>query len=153
MHGQTAKPARLARDPATRCVQQIGRRLKLSNDEIDATAWLVRQQDVFLDAASKPWSEVQPLLIMPWAASLLHWSEVRAQIRRLPSASLVWCRERLSWPPAQLDPSPILTGDDLIRGGIQPGPLFTGLLTQLRAKQLDGQFASKEAAWEWLRSL
>lgn len=152
-HAPGTKPTRLTRDPATRLIQQIGRRLKLSNDEIDATAWLVRQQDELVNASAQPWSEVQPLLIMPWAAALLHWSEVRARIQGHSTSSLAWCRERLAWPPEQLDPPPILTGDDLIRGGIKPGPLFTGLLAQLRAKQLDGQFTSKEAAWEWLRSL
>jgi poly(A) polymerase len=150
---QGPKANRIARDPSTRFVQQVGRSLKLSNDEIDATAWLVRQQDVLTDAATKPWSEVQPLLIMPWAKELLQWSDVRARILRAPTASLAWCRERLAWPPEQLDPPPILTGNDLIQGGIKPGPLFTGLLAQLRAKQLDGHFTSKEAAWEWLRSL
>jgi len=149
----SAKPSRIARDPATRCVQQIGRRLKLSNDEIDATAWLVRHQDALYESAAQPWSTVQPLLIMPWASALLHWSDVRAQIRGLSTASLEWCRERLAWPPEQLDPPPILTGDDLIRGGIKPGPHFTGLLAELRAKQLDGQLTTKDAAWEWLRSV
>ena len=148
-----AKPPRLTLDPVKRFVQQVGRRLKLSNDEIDATAWLVRHQDALNDAATRPWSEVQPLLIMPWASALLHWSDVRAQIRRAPTASLAWCRERLAWPPEQLDPPPILNGDDLIKGGIKPGPHFTSLLAQLRAKQLDGQLTTKDAAWEWLRSL
>ncbi len=147
------KPPRMAQDPVKRFVQQVGRRLKLSNDEIDATSWLVRQQDALFDAATKPWSEVQPLLIMPWAGALLHWSDVRAQICRSPTASLAWCRERLAWPPEQLDPPPILTGDDLIKGGIKPGPLFTGLLAQLRVKQLDGQLTTKDSAWEWLRNL
>jgi tRNA nucleotidyltransferase/poly(A) polymerase len=149
----SAKPSRMARDPATRFVQQIGRRLKLSNDEIDATAWLVRHQDALHESATQPWSSVQPLLIMPWASALLHWSDVRARIRGQSTASLEWCRERLAWPREQLDPPPILTGDDLIRGGIKPGPHFTGLLTQLRAKQLDGQLTTKDTAWEWLRTL
>lgn len=146
------KPSRIARDPATRCVQQIGRRLKLSNDEIDATAWLVRHQHALHESATQPWSAVQPLLIMPWASALLHWSDVRAQIRGQSSASLDWCRERLAWPREQLDPPPLLTGDDLIRGGIKPGPHFTGLLAELRAKQLDGQLTTTEAAWEWVRA-
>ena len=41
--------------------------LKLSNDEIDAAAWLVRQQDALQDAAAQPWSAVQPLVCSQWA--------------------------------------------------------------------------------------
>jgi len=146
-----SKPPRMMQHPTTRFVQQIGRRLKLSNDEIDAAAWLVRHQDALHDSATKPWSTVQPLLIMPWASALLHWSDVRARIRGQSTASLDWCRERLAWPREQLDPPPLLTGDDLIRGGIKPGPHFTGLLAELRAKQLDGELTTQDAAWEWLR--
>ena len=46
----------------------------------------------------------------------------------------------------QLNPLPLLTGDDLVREGLKPGKDFKRLLDQIRDMQLEGQLTSKEQA-------
>jgi len=44
------------------------------------------------------------------------------------------------------DVRPLLTGQDLLELGLQPGPLFRPLLNQIIEAQLDGEISSKEDA-------
>lgn len=46
-----------------------------------------------------------------------------------------------------------LTGDDLIRHGLSPGPSFSAILTDLQAAVLNEQIQSREQALDWLKSL
>jgi hypothetical protein len=61
-------------------------------------------------------------------------------------ADVAWCRQRLTWPAAELDPPPLLTGDDLLRHGVPAGPLYRRLLSRLRDAQLDGQVTNRDEA-------
>jgi len=45
-----------------------------------------------------------------------------------------------------------LTGEDLIRQGLAPGPSFAAILLQLEAAVLNDRIRSREQALEWLRS-
>ncbi|GKV67316.1 MULTISPECIES: CBS domain-containing protein [unclassified Sporosarcina] len=45
-----------------------------------------------------------------------------------------------------------LTGADLMKAGIKPGPLFSELLLNLEASQLNGEVSSKEQADQWLET-
>jgi hypothetical protein len=56
-----------------------------------------------------------------------------------------------SRPKAELDPPPLVTGSDLMAAGIPEGRALGAALAALRAKQLDGEITSREAAIEWVR--
>ncbi|PIC63920.1 hypothetical protein CSV79_09595 [Sporosarcina sp. P13] len=47
---------------------------------------------------------------------------------------------------------PLLTGADLVRSGLKPGPAFSDILLQLEYEQLDGKIISKEDADLWLQA-
>jgi len=51
----------------------------------------------------------------------------------------------------ELRPPPLLTGDDLIKEGLKPSPLFSELLEEIEEAQLDGKITSREEACAWLR--
>jgi hypothetical protein len=63
---------------------------------------------------------------------------------------VAYCRERLAWPADRLNPPPLLTGDDLRRHGVQPGPVFARLLEALRDAQLDGKVRDRNEALEFV---
>ena len=63
-----------------------------------------------------------------------------------PHATL-FCADYLArTPPEEIDPPPFVTGDDLIRLGLTPGPHFKSLLDQVRDTQLNGEIQSKAEA-------
>ena len=53
----------------------------------------------------------------------------------------------------EIAPEPLLTGDDLIALGLQPGKLFKVVLDQLYDAQLEGRIRTKENAIEFVRRM
>jgi hypothetical protein len=49
-------------------------------------------------------------------------------------------------PPEELDPAPLLTGEDLIRSGIPQGPIYATILTRVRDAQLSGEIGNQAQA-------
>jgi tRNA nucleotidyltransferase/poly(A) polymerase len=137
-----------AAEQGAKLVGQIGRRLRLSNDEREATSWLVKHQFSLKQAANRPWSEVQPILAHPLAPELATIVAARRAVRQEPTADVDFVRAKLALPRQQLDPEPWVTGDDLVRLGMRPGRAFAELLRNLRAAQLDETVTTREAAVE-----
>src|SRR5208283_870626 len=99
-------------------VRDVGLRWKLSNQETDEAAWLVENRHALADARSLRWSKLQPMLVHPWAKSLVALHEASPQ----GPDEAAYCRKRMAQPRETLDPPPLVTGDDLRRLGLQPGP-------------------------------
>ncbi len=125
--------------------RQIGRRWKLSNKEMERTAWLLENREMLLKARRMPWSRLQPVLICEGVGDLLALSQAGE-----PAAvdDLEYCRGKLRLPPEELDPPPLLTGDDLVARGWKPGPRFREVLGRVRNAQLDGEIQTPNDAWQ-----
>ncbi len=54
-------------------------------------------------------------------------------------------------PEEEIRPRPLITGDDLIAGGYQPGPRFKEMLSACEDAQLEGELHTKEQALEWVK--
>ena len=96
-------------------------------------------------AGSIPWPRLQRVLTHEGAEELLAlatatWGANHAGVQA--------CRERLSLPAAQLNPEPLLTGDDLVAQGLRPGRYFGELLEFVRDAQLEQQICNREQALE-----
>jgi poly(A) polymerase len=124
-------------------VVAVGLRWKLSNKEIDEAAWLVEHRHALVGARSKRWSKLQPVLADPRAESLVALHEASSPQTADDAA---FCREKLSLPRELLDPPPLVTGDDLRKLGLRPGPKFKMILQAVRDAQLDGEIRTKEEA-------
>jgi hypothetical protein len=60
---------------------------------------------------------------------------------------VTYCRQLLAeWTEEDLNPPPLLTGDDLKEHGVPPGPVYKRLLDAVREAQLDGTITTKEQA-------
>jgi len=53
----------------------------------------------------------------------------------------------------ELAPEPLVTGDDLIEAGFEPGPQFRKLLDQVYDAQLEGALSSRDQAMELARAI
>jgi poly(A) polymerase len=121
-------------------VEVIADRLKLATAEKVRIGWLVAHQDVLRDAPTLRLSKLKPLLAHPGSRELI------AMHRSLGYEAGAAFSEHLldESTPEELDPLPLITGDDLKRLGLKPGPEFKRLLDAVREAQLDGRAHSKE---------
>ncbi|MEI8374691.1 MAG: CCA tRNA nucleotidyltransferase [Planctomycetota bacterium] len=131
----------LAEQADVATVREVGIRWKLSNQETDEAAWLAAHRDALAGARFLRWSKLQPLLVHPWAESLVALHEASSSHGPDEAA---YCREWFAQPREKLDPLPLLTGDDLRRHGFHPGPKFKKILQAVRDAQLDGEIQTQE---------
>jgi tRNA nucleotidyltransferase/poly(A) polymerase len=136
------------------CVRDVARRWRLSNHETDRATWLVRHAADLKGAATRPWSEVQRLLAASGGPDLVALHEAQARAADASLDDIAFCRKQLALDRSQLDPPPLVTGDDLVTHGIERGKRYASLLKRLRDAQLDHLIADKHAGLrlvdEWL---
>ncbi|HZZ29248.1 MAG TPA: CCA tRNA nucleotidyltransferase [Pirellulales bacterium] len=126
--------------------ETVGRRWRLARIETDRLAFLLKNQHALIGAASQRWSQLQPLLVADEADDLLKLFAAQAELGLADPRDVAFCRAQLQLPAAQLNPSPLITGADLIAQGIPAGPAFARLLQSAREAQLDGEIADRAAA-------
>jgi len=61
-------------------------------------------------------------------------------------------RKLAETPAEELRPTPLVTGDDLIAEGYQPGPAFKEMLGAAMDAQMEGEISSREEALAFIRS-
>ncbi|MEX0977541.1 MAG: CCA tRNA nucleotidyltransferase, partial [Pirellulales bacterium] len=125
---------------------EISRRWKLSNAETKRVRWLLDNQNALAGAQGAAWSRLQPILTSGGIEDLIGLVEAVAAASGKKSDDAAHCRELLKLPQDQLDPPPLLTGDDLIAHGVPRGKRYQRLLQAVRDAQLDGQIATKAEA-------
>ncbi len=131
-----------------RIVDNICQRWKLSNHEQQGTAWLLAHESDIRRASVMPWGQLQRILIQPAAEELLILAEAVAGQLGENLSDVAMCRAQLQLPPSQLNPAPLITGDDLRQAGLSAGPLYGKLLEAVRDAQLEGQIATREEAMD-----
>ncbi|EAQ77552.1 CCA tRNA nucleotidyltransferase [Blastopirellula marina] len=131
---------------------EVCRRWKLTNDETRDVQWLLRQVHVLQTAKDQSWPRLQRVLVDPRIEKLADLASAIAKARMESLEHLDFVRERLGWAVERLNPSPVATGDDLIRAGLKPGRHFQGLLESIRDAQLLGEIATLDEALELARN-
>jgi poly(A) polymerase len=130
-----------------RMADEIGRRLKLSNDERERIDWLVDKHQILADAKQMRQSKLKVLLAHPGIRELLQLHRADAIAASHTTEHVEYCELLLDlWPRDVLCPAPLLTGHDLTRRGHEPGPHFKLWLDAVREAQLDGTISTMEEA-------
>jgi poly(A) polymerase len=125
---------------------EICRRWKLSNHETQDTRWLVENQSALVGARHMAWPKLQRILMSARIDDLLSLEDAMVRATGRDTDGLEYCRELLKMPPEQLNPAPLLTGDDLIAHGVPRGKQYQRLLEAVRDAQLDGKIHTKQEA-------
>ena len=123
------------------------RRLKLSNAESVRIEWLVEKHQYLCEAPSMRPSRLKPILVHAGIGELLalHRADSLASGRSI--AHVEFCERMLRETPAgELNPSPLLSGDDLIALGWRQGPQFKTALDAVREAQLEGTIQNRQEA-------
>lgn len=124
----------------------ICRRWKLSNRDSQQVRWLVEHRDALVGARQMAWSRLQRLLIAHGIEDLLRLHEAIAMASGNDFDAINYCRELLTMAPDQLDPPPLLTGDDLIAHGVARGKEYHALLEAVRDAQLNKTISTRTEA-------
>ena len=138
-------------------VAGICNHLRLSNYERRLAAWLVEAlsvlsaKDAGSDYSHAPWSRLQPWLAHEWRFQLADIMGSLAVIHCFSSEKVAWVRQQVQRTDAELNPSHLLRGNDLLQLGVPSGPVVGHLLNQLRSLQLDKKIISRAAAIEWVK--
>lgn len=131
----------------------VGGRWKLSRDEIARTAWLLQQETLLRQAAQVFWPQLQRVLIQPGVQELVDYTRAVAAVVDGTARDVDFAQSRLLLPKEELNPLPLITGDDLRRAGLLPGPRFRVILEAVRDAQLMREIATFDEALGKARSL
>ena len=130
----------------------ILRRFRFSNEDARQVLALIENHMRFADAPRMKESTLKRFFRLPdFKEHLeLHRMDCLAAHANLDIYNFV--RERFeAIPEEQVCPRPLLTGDDLIAAGYEPGPQFKAVLQAVEDAQLEGAIATPEEALALVR--
>lgn len=152
------KPATMVRDGSKfsfhqhehaghRMAEHVVRRLRLSNDECERTEWLVAYHMYLGEAKQMRLAKLKRILVHDGIVELLALHRADALASSGNTEHVDHCEWLLQATPGdELNPPALITGHDLVRLGLAPGPQFKSLLNQVRDAQLDQTIRSKKDA-------
>jgi poly(A) polymerase len=161
-----AKPLTAARDPKTGSIHfyehekigatiaaQILNRLRFPRKQIEEIVAAVRYHMQFKDAPRMRKSTLRRLLLrgtFPLELEL-HRLDCLGSHGQLDIFDFLVAQAAELANQPQIRP-PLLTGDDLIKLGVKPGPALGTLLAEIREKQLQDELKTKAAALKWAKA-
>jgi poly(A) polymerase len=135
-----------------RMAEAICGRLRLSNEQTERVADLVRDHLRFKDVQQMRESTLKRFLRQPYFPDHLELHRLDCLASHGDLTNWEFCKKKLAeLGPEEIRPKRLLTGDDLIAMGYPPGPLFSKILTLLEDAQLEGSIKNRDEAVEWLR--
>ena len=132
--------------------RDICHRLRMSNDDAEQILALVDNHMKFADTPRMKQSTLKRFMRLPRFDEhlALHRLDCLSSHANLSLYDFV-SKKRAETPAEEIRPKPLVTGDDLIVLGHEPGPRFKEILSAVEDQQLEGSLASKEAALEFVR--
>jgi poly(A) polymerase len=138
---------------AKQIVGDVSQQLKLANADRDRTDWLVEHHRSLQSPKELRPSRLKTILAAPGSDELLALHRAIAQADACDASHVEYCEWYLrALPDGELNPSPLVTGHDLARMGLQPGPSFSRFLARAREAQLDCVVKTKDEAIAWLEA-
>lgn len=131
----------------------VARRWRLSHEEWEGVEKLLKEEEIVRTAPRQPWPTLQRVLTAPRCDELLTYGRAVAEVVDGSTGAIDYCLDRLALPPEQLNPPPLISGDDLKRLGIPPGPVYRHLLDAVRDAQLEGRIHTRAEALDLARHL
>lgn len=132
--------------------RQLGRRLRMSNEEIDAIAELVLDHLKFKDVERMKASTLKRFVRRSHFAEHLELHRLDCLASHGQLGAYHFVRDyAMNLKPEEARPPRLLTGEDLIELGYSPGPDFKKMLTALEDAQLENQIVDRESAIEFVR--
>jgi len=127
------------------------RHLKLSNSERERVTWLVEYHQYLGEAKKLREAKLKRVLARPGIEDLLALHRADALATSGDTSQIDYCEYyRTEQPAGPINPPPLLSGHDLARHGLPPGPLYKTVLEQVYEAQLERAVGSKREALDWI---
>ena len=137
----------------TRMAEEICRRFRLSNEETEQVCSLVANHMRFGDVMRMKESTLKRFLRLPKFDEHLSLHRLDCLSSHRDLTLYEFAKEKFETMPAeQVRPEPLITGNDLIAAGFEPGPRFKEWLTAVEDAQLEGAIRTKEEAMKLVRA-
>lgn len=133
--------------------ERILRRLRFSNDEIEAIATCVDNHMKFANVKEMRVGKLKRFMSLPTFPTELelHRIDCQASHGLLDNYEFLK-RKREEFREEELKPKPLLNGDDLKSLGMKPGPGMKPILEEAYELQLEKRIQTKEEALAWGRA-
>ena len=129
----------------------LAQRLKLSNAERERVTWLVEFHQYLGEAKQLREAKLKRILAEPGIEELLWLHRADALASTGDTSQVDYCEHYLNAEPAgPIHPQPLISGHDLTRHGLSPGPHFKAILDAVYEAQLERQIHSKSGGLEWI---
>jgi poly(A) polymerase len=133
--------------------RDICHRLRMSNDDTEQILALVQNHMKFADTPKMKESTLKRFMRLPQFDEHLALHRLDCLSSHADLSLYDFVRQKQAeTPPEEIRPEPLISGNDLIALGYQPGPLFREILSAVEDQQLEGKLASREAALEFVKS-
>jgi tRNA nucleotidyltransferase/poly(A) polymerase len=133
-------------------VDRISLRLKLSNAERAHVRALVANQSVFDQVLDMETAPLKRFLRIDRFADHIELRRLHRTADGGDLEALEFVREKLgTWSETDLWPEALISGDDLIRLGMEPGPSFREILTLVEDEQLEQRLVDRDGAIRFVR--
>jgi poly(A) polymerase len=132
--------------------EAIMTRLRFSRAEIDATVEAVANHMIFKDVQKMRVSKLKRFMSRPHFQDEMELHRVDCSSSHADLSNYEFLearREEFSHEP--LIPTPLLSGQDLIRLGLKPGPIFKEILHAVQSRQLEGALTEHDQAMEFVK--
>ncbi|HKV93987.1 MAG TPA: CCA tRNA nucleotidyltransferase [Candidatus Angelobacter sp.] len=138
----------------TKMAEEICRRFRLSNEDTEQVMALVANHMRFGSVAQMKESTLKRFFRLPGFEEHLELHRLDCSSSHRDLSLYEFAKEKFhTMPQEQIRPEPLITGDDLIAAGYQPGPMFKELLAAVEDAQLEGSISTKEEALGLIKSI
>lgn len=139
-------------EEGVRMAHEILRRLRFSSEVMEEVEALVANHMRFKDLQKMRDSTLKRFLRMPDFEEHLELHRLDCMASHKHLENYEFAKQKLGeFSEVHLKPSPLLTGDDLIEAGYEPGPLFSTILTTVEDAQLEGRISTSTEAMALVR--
>jgi poly(A) polymerase len=139
-------------DVGVKMAAEILRRLRFSNDDTDQILALVNHHMRFGQIQRMNQSTLKKFLRLPAFDEHLELHRIDCLSSHGQLDAYDYAHQQLrTIPPEAIRPTPLITGQDLIEAGYNPGPRFKEILSAVEDAQLEGRLTSHAEAMEYVR--
>ncbi len=139
-------------DLGAKMAEEICRRLRISNQQIEEVVDVVKDHLRFIHVQEMRESTLKRFLRKTNFSDHLELHRLDSLASHGDLSSYHFCQEKLEKLTQEaMRPKPFINGHDLIRLGLEPGPIFSEIMSAVEDFQLEGKLSSKEETLDWVK--